>query len=161
MTQDPTPIVAYRRSRFATRLPADRLYSPSHYWLLEEEPDVWRIGLTGFATRMLGDLVEYEFSAKAGDAIDVGQTIGWLEGFKAVTDLYSVASGEFLGASADLAQDITLLEGDPYRRGWLYRARGRPAPGAVDVHGYVAVLDATIDSMLENRHSSGGGSGES
>ena len=122
--------VFYRRSRFATRLPVDRLYTPAHYWLVEEEPGVWRVGLTGFATRMLGDLVEYGFSVKPGGAIDVGQTIGWLEGFKAVADLYSVARGEFLGANEALAGDITLVESEPYKRGWLYRVRGEPARSA-------------------------------
>jgi hypothetical protein len=30
--------------------------------------------------------------------------------------------------------------------------RGTPDPAGVDVHGYVAILDATIDKMLENRY---------
>jgi glycine cleavage system H protein len=144
--------VFYRRSRFATRLPRDRRYTPAHYWLLEEEAGVWRVGLTGFATRMLGDLVEYDLSVKPGATIEVGQTIGSLEGFKAVAELYSVASGELVGGNPDLAQDITLVEGDPYRRGWLYRVRGQAADGHLDVEGYVAVLDATVDAMLKNRH---------
>ena len=149
---DRVATIFYRRSRFATRLPVDRLYTPAHYWLLEDEPGVWRVGLTGFATRMLGDLVEYAFSVEPGAAITVGQTIGWLEGFKAVADLYSVAAGEFLGGNPDLAADITLVETDPYRRGWLYRVRGDAAENRLDVQGYVAVLDATVDSMLRDRH---------
>ena len=152
----PAATVFYRRSRFATRLPVDRVYTPAHYWLLEEESGVWRVGLTGFATRMLGDLVELSFSVEAGATIAVGQTIGWLEGFKAVADLYSVAAGAFLGGNADLAGDITLVETDPYRRGWLYRVRGDAPDGAsggrLDVQGYVAVLDATIDTMLRDRY---------
>jgi glycine cleavage system H protein len=155
----PAPTVFYRRSRFATRLPVDRLYTPAHYWLVEEEPGVWRVGLTGFATRMLGDLVEYGFSVKPGAAISVGQTIGWLEGFKAIADLYSVARGEFLGANEALAGDITLVESEPYKRGWLYRVRGEPADPRLDVQGYVELLDTTIDAMLRDRHKAGGGEG--
>jgi hypothetical protein len=41
----------------------------------------------------------------------------------------------------------------------LYRLQGAPAPDAVDVHGYVAILDATIDRMLAGRHD-GMGAGE-
>jgi glycine cleavage system H protein len=155
------PTVFYRRSRFATRLPVDRLYTPAHYWLVEEEPGVWRVGLTGFATRMLGDLVEYGFSVKPGAAIAVGQTIGWLEGFKAVADLYSVARGEFLGANEALTGDITLVESEPYKRGWLYRVRGEPADPRLDVQSYVELLDTTIDAMLRDRHKAGGGEGDS
>jgi len=146
-------VVAYKRSRFSTRLPEGRLYTASHYWLLGEPDGVWRVGFTKFAARMLGDLVEYEFTPAQGMRIEVGQKIGWVEGFKAVSDLYCVAEGEFLGPNPELASDITLADHDPYHRGWLYRIRGTPDPKASDVQGYIAVLDATIDKMIEHRHS--------
>ena len=72
--------VYYHRSRFTTHLPVDRRYSPSHYWLLEEEPGTWRVGLTKFATRMLGDIVEFDFSVAPGAEIGVGDEIGTIEG---------------------------------------------------------------------------------
>jgi glycine cleavage system H protein len=144
----------YKRARFTTRLPVDRRYTPAHYWLLEESSGVWRIGFTKFATRMLGDLVEYDFNVTAGRHVAVGQVIGSIEGFKAVTTLYSVAEGEFLGLGGGFTSDITSVESDPYGRGWLYRVKGNPDPGSLDVHGYVAVLDATIDRLLAARHES-------
>jgi glycine cleavage system H protein len=146
------PSVYYHRSRFTTHLPADRRYAPTHYWLLEEEPGVWRVGLTKFATRMLGDIVEFEFSVASGAEIRVGDEIGTIEGLKAVTTIFSAAHGRFQGEGDLLRKDVTLAESDPYGHGWLYRLQGRPAPDTVDVHGYVAVLDATIDKMLESRH---------
>lgn len=144
--------ILYKRSRFSTRLPAGRRYTAGHYWLIEEQRGIWRIGFTKFATRMLGDLVEYAFSVNVGAAVTLGQEIGTIEGFKAVTALYSVAEGEFLGIGEALESDITAVESDPYGRGWLYRVQGRPDPGNVDVQGYIAILDATIDRMLETRH---------
>ena len=152
MNQPSGKVIAYKRSRFSTRLPESRLYTRSHFWLLEDEPGVWRVGFTRFATRMLGDLVEYEFTVSEGAPVDLGQAIGWVEGFKAVSDLFSVASGVFLGANPALSQDPTLADTDPYLRGWLYRVRGIPDPNAVDVNGYIAVLDATIDKMIDTRH---------
>src|SRR6185436_20405932 len=104
MSQPPGEVIAYKRSRFATRLPVDRRYTLSHFWLREEEPGLWQAGFTKFASRMLGEMVEYEFSVKPGDLVAVGQPIGWVEGFKAVSDLYSVAAGEFLGANPALIQ---------------------------------------------------------
>lgn len=155
MSQPGVEIISYKRSRFSTRLPADRLYTPAHYWLAEEESGVWRVGFTKFAVRMLGDLVEYEFSVPAGGEIAVGQSIGWMEGFKAVTTIYSVAAGEFLGPGDGLRADITAVESDPYGKGFLYRVKGTPEPAAVDAHGYIAILDATIEKMLANRHDTG------
>jgi glycine cleavage system H protein len=155
VSRSPGETVPYRRSRFSTRLPVDRRYTAAHYWLLEEEPGVWRIGFTAFATRMLGDLVEIDFSPSTGGFVSVGQEIGGVEGFKAVTVVYSVAEGEFLGPNEELAADITAMESSPYGRGWLYRVRGRPDPESVDVAGYIALLDGTIDRMLESRHAEG------
>lgn len=148
--------VYYRRSRFTTHLPIDRRYSPSHYWLLEEAAGVWRVGFTKFATRMLGDIVEFEFSVAQGTEIAVGDEIGSIEGLKAVTSVYSAGDGRFLGEGTSLRQDVTLAESDPYGKGWLYRLQGEPGPETVDVHGYVAVLDATIDKMLASRHAGAG-----
>lgn len=144
---DRPPELRYRRSRFSTRLPLDRRYTASHYWLLEEEPGLWRIGFTRFATRMLGDFVELEFQPRPGENIQVGQVLGWIEGFKAVTEIYSSAQGEFLGPNPVLEQDITRPDTDPYGEGWLYRVRGEPEPSATDAHGYAAILDAIVDKM--------------
>ena len=148
--------VYYRRSRFTTHLPVDRRYSPAHYWLLEEGGGAWRVGFTKFATRMLGDIVEFEFSVAQGTEITVGDEIGSIEGLKAVTSVYSAGGGRFLGEGTSLRQDVTLAESDPYGKGWLYRLQGEPGPETVDVHGYVAVLDATIDKMLASRHADAG-----
>jgi glycine cleavage system H protein len=148
--------VYYRQSRFTTHLPIDRRYSAAHYWLLEESPGVWRVGLTKFATRMLGDIVEFEFSAAPGAAIGVGDEIGSIDGLKAVTSVFAAGAGRFLGEGAPLRLDVTLAESDPYGKGWLYRLQGEPSPDTVDVHGYVAILDLTIDKMLTSRHAGAG-----
>jgi len=147
--------VAYKRARFSTRLPVEYRYTASHYWLRETEPGVWQVGFTKFATRMLGDIVEFDFTVSPGARIEIGQVIGWTEGFKAMSDVYSAASGEFLGANPALSTAITLIDHQPYGDGWLYQVRGQPDPGSTDVNGYIAVLDATIDSMLRSRHDQG------
>lgn len=152
MTDRSSGVLVYKRARFATRLPTDRFYTRAHYWLLEEEPGLWRVGFTKFATRMLGDIVEYQFEVEPGSRAEVGQKIGWIEGFKAVSEIYSAAEGEFGGGNPGVAEDITLLESDPYQRGWLYRVRGRREPDSVDANGYATILDATIDKMLSSRH---------
>ena len=144
--------IYYRRARFTTHLPRDRKYSPAHYWLLEESSGIWRVGLTKFATRMLGDIVEFEFTRQPGTDVGVGDEIGSIEELKAVSSIFAVGSGRFLGEGAPLRADVTLLESDPYGKGWLYRLQGEPGPDVVNVDGYVAILVATIDRMLDNRH---------
>jgi len=156
VTTPPEQSVYYRRSRFTTHLPRDRRYSAAHYWLLEESSGMWRVGLTRFATRMLGDIVEFEFAVSPGAQIVTGAEIGSIEGLKAVTTIYSLGTGQFGGENPGLRRDVTLAESDPYGGGWLYRLQGYPAADTVDVVGYVAILDATIDKMLASRHDAPG-----
>ena len=151
MANDP---IHYKRSRFSTRLFDDRLYTAGHYWLRKEEGDLWRIGLTKFAVRMLGEAVEMGFEVKPGAALETGGIVGWIEGFKAITDLYAPFPGTFEGGNPDLDAEIGLVRKDPYGRGWLFTARGKPVDECLDVQGYVSVLDATIDKMLGKRHES-------
>jgi glycine cleavage system H protein len=153
----PDETIYYKRARFLTHLPVNRLYTQSHGWLSEVRTGVWRVGLTKFASRMLGDMVEFGFGVKAPDHVAVGQVIGWAEGFKAVSDLYCVAEGEFLGQNLALDADITLIDAKPYAEGWLYEVQGSPDPEAMDIHRYVALLDSTIDNLLSSRHEEGEG----
>ena len=148
----PPAEIPYNRSRFSTRLLEDRLYTAGHSWLEREDEEVWRVGFTKFAVRMLGEIVELGFETEPGATVETGQVIGWLEGFKAVTDMYSPLAGRFEGFNPAVDEQAALLSNDPYRRGWLFRVRGQPGDDCLDVHGYIALLDTTIDKMLGRRH---------
>ena len=145
------PELYYRRLLFRTRLLGDRLYTPSHFWIQQQETGVWRIGLTKFASRMLGDVVEIRFDRREGEDVRVGDSIGWFEGFKAMSDLYSVAGGEFVGTNPLLIDRIAVVDDDRYRRGWLYEVRGEPEPASMGMEAYAALLDETIDRMRETQ----------
>ena len=150
MDSNPADVILYKRNRFQSRLPTARLYTRSHFWLAEQGPGsgLFRVGFTRFATRMLGEVVEHGFEVKPGDSVKVGQEIGWVEGFKALSDLYCVIDGAFEGGNLAIDADPTLIDKDPYHKGWLYLARGTPEPNSVAVQGYIGILDATIDKML-------------
>jgi glycine cleavage system H protein len=139
--------IYYRRSRFSTRLMTDRLYTASHFWLQEQDPGVWRVGLTKFAARMLGDVVDVRIDVEADSTVRLGETVGWFEGFKARSDLYSVVAGRFAGGNPTLEQDVDIIDRDRYGAGWLYAVDGTPDPDARDASGYVRWLDDVIDRM--------------
>lgn len=145
-------ILPYRRSHFVTRLPVDFLYSPSHCWLeRRNDQGLWRVGITKFASRMLGEMVDFGFELKPGAPVKTGQIIGWLEGFKAISDVYCVADGIFSGSNPALEKKIGFIDKDSYNKGWLYEATGEPDAKCMNVDAYVAVLDKTIDKILENQ----------
>ncbi|MEW6156411.1 MAG: glycine cleavage system protein H [Verrucomicrobiota bacterium] len=143
----------YRRSHFVTHLPVDFLYSPSHSWIAPQADDIWRVGLTRFATRMLGDMVDHGFEVKSGDAIKAGQILGWVEGFKAISDVFCIGHGEFLRSNPLLKERIAVMNKDCYGQGWLYELKGKPDSRCVPVEAYVKLLDKTIDKILEKQKS--------
>ena len=146
----------FKRSQFATRLPLDCSYNPSHFWARQDEDNVWRVGFTKFATRMLGDMVDHDFEAEPGTAVAPGQILGWVEGFKAISDVYSFCSGEFVGRNSALHENIALIDKKPYDEGWLYEMTGNPDDKCVDAEGYAAILNQTIDKMLEQQQAEKG-----
>ncbi len=144
-------LIRFKHARFSARFPEGYRYSPSHYWMapVEGEEGLWHVGFTKFATRMLGELVDSQFTVQEGDPIETGQAIGSVEGFKAASDVYCVMDGKFAGTNAAIQADACIVKSDPYITGWLYAARGEPEEGHLDVHGYIALLEQTIQKMQE------------
>jgi glycine cleavage system H protein len=143
----PQDLIEYKRSRFRTKLPGNRFYTASHYWLSEQSEGVWRVGFTKFVIRMLGEPVELEFEKKVGDPVKLGEIVGWIDSFKASSDLFSVVAGVFDGGNTALEKDLHLLKRRPYEAGWLFQIKGEPDPAIVDVNGYCSILDDAIDNF--------------
>lgn len=146
--------IFFKRSHFATHLPADALFSPTHYWMRRGADGLWRVGFTKFAVRMLGELVDQSFDKPVGAAIKPGEILGWIEGFKAISDIYGVIDGTFQGGNPALKTDLAQIHDDPYEAGWLYTAAGTPDANCVPATEYAAWLNATIDRMLEQQKDS-------
>ena len=116
MLNSDTNAIHYKRARFSTHLPMDRLYTPSHFWLQEDSAGSWKVGFTKFATRMLGEILECRFEVKPNAEVAIGQVIGFVEAFKAVSDLYSVIQGTFKEINPQLLQDYGVVSSSPYHR---------------------------------------------
>lgn len=141
----------YQHGRFVALLPVDYGYTSSHVWMECRGGDLWRVGWTRFATRMLGEVVDHGFDVEPGQPIEQGQVLGWVEGFKAISDLFSVIQGIWVRANPVLMERVHLISKDPHETGWLYEATGSPGMGCLDVRAYAAVLDRCIDRILEKR----------
>ena len=91
---------------------------------------------------------------KVGAPVACGQVIGWLEGFKAISDVFCVVTGNLSAVNPVLKERVALINKDPYRMGWLYEAQGEPDASCVDAHRYAQLLDKTIDKILEQQKDS-------
>ncbi|MBZ4217888.1 glycine cleavage system protein H, partial [Klebsiella aerogenes] len=74
----------------------------------------WRVGFTKFALRMLGELVDVQFEKPPGAPVQTGEILGSIEGFKALSDLYCVGKGTFVGGNPALRDDLECLARRPY-----------------------------------------------
>ena len=147
MNPPPPNTIHYQRCQFVAQLPVACRYTTSHYWLAPQTEGAWRVGFTKFAVRLLGEPVELTFQIAPGDVISPGQTLGSIEGFKAVVELHAVVSGRLAAINPRLHESLDLLQSDPFGEGWLYSVHGTPQPETLDVHGYSAALDRIIDAM--------------
>jgi glycine cleavage system H protein len=150
----PGDALDYRRAGFRTRLPVAFRYTLAHAWLgpVANQPGHWRVGLTRFALRLLGEPVELRFESAAGQPVSAGQALGTFEGFKAISDLVAPAAGRFLGANPALADGLEPLARDPHAV-WLYELAdvAAPADACLDAEAYAHVLDLALSRFAECR----------
>jgi glycine cleavage system H protein len=105
--------------------PADRRYAPTHEWH-KQEGDVVIIGLTRHAVDELSDITYVDLPAP-DKKVTAGARFGEIESVKATAELYAAVSGEVLEANAALQTDPSLVNTDPYGKGWMIKVK---APGA-------------------------------
>lgn len=114
--------------------PNDRLYSDSHEWH-KTEGDTIVLGLSAFAVEQLTD-VTYVQMKPVGTKFKAGEALGEVESVKTTSDVYSSVGGEIVGVNAAAVEDPSLLNTDPYGKGWLVKIR------ATDTSGLSACMDA-------------------
>jgi glycine cleavage system H protein len=102
-------------------IPAELRYTPEHEWL-SVEGAVASIGITDYAAQQLGDVV-YVSLPSVGAAVTAGEPCGEVESVKSVSDLYSPVDGEVVEVNADLEDDPSLVNAEPYTSGWMFRVR--------------------------------------
>ena len=101
--------------------PDDRRYSKEHEWLLSDG-DTATIGITDYAQEQLGDVVYVDLPAP-GATITQFEKMGEIESVKAVSDLFTPASGEVLEVNQAVVEKPELVNSDPHGAGWLLRVR--------------------------------------
>lgn len=101
--------------------PDDVRYTSEHEWARHEGGMV-TVGITGYATDQLGDVVFVELP-EVGRAVQAGKAFGVVEAVKTVSDLYAPVSGEVVEVNAALSDNPALVNQSPYEDGWLVRIR--------------------------------------
>ena len=101
--------------------PENFRYTKEHEWVLVEG-DTGTIGITNHAQEELGDIVYVELP-KPGAHFEQSSSFGSVESVKAVSDIYSPASGDVTEINAALADTPEKVNDDPYGEGWLIKLK--------------------------------------
>jgi glycine cleavage system H protein len=118
--------------------PQDLLYSKEHEWI-RVAGDIGTVGITDHAQAELGDVIFVELP-EPGARVEAGKTLGTIESVKAVSELFSPATGEITEVNKDLLSAPESVNTDPYGMGWLVRIRmdKGPASGLMSAEQYTA-----------------------
>ena len=103
-------------------------YQKSHEWA-RKESGIIVCGISDYAQDSLGDVVYVELP-EVGAALKQGESFGTIESVKAASDVYMPVDGEILEINSDLEDSSSLVNEDPYGKGWLVKIK--PADSAQD-----------------------------
>ena len=108
-------------------VPPDRHYHREHHvWArLERRTGRVRVGIDAIGLESLGDLA-YVSLLDVGTQVDRGEPIGSLEAAKMTTGIAAPVGGTVVSRNDAALRDPQLVNGDPYRAGWLVEIEPRP-----------------------------------
>ena len=92
-------------------------FSEDHLWVLEMG-DTARIGLSDYAQEQLGEILSVTLP-EVGKFVGRGESVGEAESQKTVVELVSPLSGTIRAVSENVVEDPSLINIDPYGKGWL------------------------------------------
>ncbi len=99
-------------------LPDDLLYDvENHTWFSEVGDGTVKMGMTTIATALAGELVAFT-PKKVGRKVRAGKSCATVESGKWVGPAKSVAGGEVMDNNADLVENPSLANADPYAN-WM------------------------------------------
>jgi glycine cleavage system H protein len=98
--------------------PAEYRYTKEHEWI-SADGTAGTVGITDYAQSSLGDIVFVELP-KVGDALEAGKIFGSVESVKAVSDLYSPASGTVTAVNEELKDAPEKVNADANKT-WMLR----------------------------------------
>ncbi len=122
--------------------PTDCKYSETHEWH-KVEGETITLGLTQFAVDQLTDVTYVEMK-KLGFKFKAGDIVGEVESVKTTSDIYGAFGGEVTEVNSAVVADPSLLNSDPYGKGWLLKAK------VIDPAGLSKLMDAEAYSAAHH-----------
>ena len=113
--------------------PEELRYTTEHEWA-REQGGLVTVGITGYATEQLGDVVFVELP-DVGRKVAQSEAVAVVESVKAASDVFSPIAGEVTEVNGDLTGQPALVNEDAEGKAWFFKIKVADA----------AELDALMD----------------
>src|SRR5271165_168324 len=99
-------------------VPENLRYHPGHTWALSESPNLVRVGMDDFASKLTGTVESFTFPLR-GQWIRQGQKLCTIHRDGCEVDMVSPIEGTVSDINEGVVKNPKLALGDPYGEGWL------------------------------------------
>jgi len=121
-------------------IPSDLRFCSSHEWL-RLDGDVATVGISDHAQEELTDVVFVELP-QIGRTVDAADPTAVVESVKAASDIYAPVGGEVVEVNPAVEADPSLVNTDPYGKGWIFKLKIKNADD----------LDSLMDAAAYGAH---------
>lgn len=121
--------------------PTDLRYASSHEWV-RLDGGIATVGISDHAQAELTDVVFVELP-EVGKAVDGGDPTAVVESVKAASDIYAPIGGEVVEVNPDVEADPSLVNTDPYGKGWIFKLKVKDeaqVSNLLDAAAYTALI---------------------
>jgi len=98
-------------------MPDELYYHKDHSWARVDGSKV-TVGMNDFFQQEAGDIVFVDLPEEE-DEVSQGETCGKIQSRKWIGKLVAPVSGEIVEINEDLEEDTSLINTDPYGKGWI------------------------------------------
>jgi glycine cleavage system H protein len=102
------------------RIPQGLLFNKNHTWAHLEKSGVAEVGIDDFLLHITGE-VKFSNMKTPGSFIRKGELLASIDHSGKSLQIYSPISGRITAANGLLTDTPSIINEDPYERGWIYR----------------------------------------
>ena len=117
-------------------------FTEQHEWV-RLDGDVATIGISGYASEQLGDVVYVELP-EMGRQLEQSGELAVVESVKAASEVYAPISGEVVEVNTALEDDPAIVNGSPTGDGWIVKLKikdGEELGDLMDQEAYDTYLE--------------------
>ena len=126
----------------------DRLYMPSHEWVLDNGDGTFTMGISDYAQKMLREISYVQFE-DAGEEFEQEDIVVVVEALKATGDIYAPFDCELVANNDSLEDEPEKVTDSPYVDGWLVKIKATSDDRSklISPEEYVKIIEEELDDL--------------